>query len=193
MATNMANNHSIQDFINGFGGGTRTNRFLVTGQMGKANLTGALGSFFIRSATMPGAVVGGIKVNYRGRSVVYPGDRIYKPWEITVLDENPKESKQAITLFKAFHDWNNEINNHATNTSTKTNPSEHFSNRMSGGSFWTVQQLDTNGVSAIRTFKLHNCWPAGIGPIELDMDKDNTLGTFSVAIVYSHFEIIHDK
>lgn len=186
----MANKHSITEFINSFGGGTRINRFRITGNLGeKTSLTDKGGTFLIRTASLPPSTVGAIPINYRGRTVIYPGDRAYAPWQITVLDENPKESKTGKTLYRAFHDWSNQINNHVLNTTTQTNPSDHFSNSTrSGGTVWTVEQLETNGANAIRKFTLHNCWPVAIGELTLDMSQDNVLGSFGVTIAYSHYE-----
>lgn len=175
-------NQSITDFIKNFGGGTRINRFNVTGNIGPSN-TG-LNDFHIRSASLPSAQVGGVSIHYRGRSVTYPGDRVYLPWQIVVLDENPNEKKVvgAKTIYGAFHEWHESINSHANNRTTQLNPSGHFANNV-----WTVNQLDTNGVSTIRQFKLFNCWPVAVGPIQLDMDKDNILNSFGVTIMYSHY------
>jgi hypothetical protein len=194
----MANDHSITDFITQFGGGTRLNRFKITGKLGNivtntpnTNLADGGGTYYIRSASIPGSQVGGIPVNYRGRTVVYPGDRIYSPWNIIVLDENPNSSG-GINLYKAFHQWSENINSHVFNTTANPNdPSAQFSNRLASntGSAWTVEQLDTNGAATIRKFLLHNCWPIAVGPIELDMGQDNTIATFSVTMIYSHFEI----
>lgn len=187
----MANNQSITDFISNFGGGTRINRFRINGKIGntaKTDLTSKGGSFHIRAASLPGSQVGGIPINYRGRTVIYPGDRVYKPWAITVLDENPRESKTGKTLYQAFHEWSNNINSHTLNTTTQTDPSKHFA-ETSGGLVWTVDQLDVNGTNPIRTFKLYNCWPAQIGEISLDMGQDNILATFPVTLVYSHWSL----
>jgi len=180
----MANNQSISEFIQGFNGGSRINRFKVIGELqeaGKNDLT----DFHIRAASLPPSQVGAININYRGRTVSYPGDRIYQPWTITVLDDT-KAIGNTKSLYAAFHDWQNQINDHVDNTTIAvTNPSYHFAND------WRVQQLDTNGSSVIREFILKNCWPVFVGPIELDMSQDNTLAAFAVTLVYSHFNYVH--
>lgn len=182
----MANKHSITDFIKAFAGGSRTNRFRITGTIGDGTIMGDKGgTFLIRATTLPASQVGGIPVNYRGRTVIYPGDRAYAPWQIAVLDD-PK----GHNLYKSFHNWSNQINKHADNSTTQTNPSKHFSGE-GGGALWTVEHLETDASRVLRTFKLHNCWPAVVGPIELDMGQDNLLATFPVTIVYSHYEITH--
>lgn len=176
---------SITNFISSFGGGTRTNRFRISGEIG--GLGSSTGTFFnpfhVRAATMPSAQVGAIPVNYRGRTVNYPGDRNYLPWQIVILDENPNEKQVpgTRTIYGAFHEWHESINSHATNTSKQTRPNNHFS------SVWNIDQLDVNGTSTLRQFTLHNCWPVMVGPLELNMDQDNTLGSFSVTVAYSHY------
>ena len=178
----MAGNH-ITDFISGFGGGTRQNRFVVTGDIGGNKGTKwsnfSDNKIYIRTSALPASTLGGIPINYRGRSVIYPGERVYAPWQITVLDDVPSAKKK---LYEAFHAWSNEINDHGTNTSPKTNGSDHFSKD------WSVEQLDTNGAKTIRQFDLKNCWPVSVGEIGLDMGTDNTLSSFAVTMAYSHFE-----
>jgi hypothetical protein len=186
-------NQSISNFITGFNGGTRVNRFRVSGTI--PNITAgnnntntqstALTDFHIRAASLPTSVTGVIPINYRGRTVNYPGDRMYQPWIITVLDDVKTGTGTSTgSLYKAFHKWQNSINDHSSNTTTKPDPSDLFANNV-----WTVQQLDTNGSAVIRDFQIHNCWPVGVGPIELDMSQDNTLSTFAVTMLYSHFTL----
>jgi len=175
---------SITDFINNFGGGTRTNRFRINGAIGRAGGSStSFNPFHVRAATLPSAQVGAIPVNYRGRTVNYPGDRSYLPWQIVVLDENPNEKRVpgGKTIYGAFHDWHESINSHAGNVSSQTRPDRHFS------SAWNIEQLDVNGRSTLRKFDLYNCWPIQVGPLDLNMDQDNTLGSFIVTVAYSHY------
>jgi len=206
--------HSITDFINGFGGGHRINRFKVTGSIPTINGDGLrVGSttfnspslntditdFHVRAASLPTSQLGVIPINFRGRTVNYPGDRIYQPWNIVIIDDNKisDKSKDKISLYRAFHEWHERINSHANNISTyeaanNTDPSQHFA----GGSnvlgkttpAWTIEQLDTNGANTIRKFELWNCWPVAVGPVELDMSQDNVLSTFAVTMVFSHLK-----
>ena len=170
---------SIADFINKFNGGTRVNRFEVSGNIsaGGSGST-SFDKFHIRSASLPEAILGTIAVNWHGRTVNYPGERTYKPWNITVLDDT------GSGLYKAFHDWHNSINNHVSNA--YTNPTSFTANTASG---WSVNQLDANGSGTIKTFTLTNCWPVGIGPLEFDMGKDNTIGAFQVTILFTHYTV----
>jgi hypothetical protein len=188
----MANNHSITEFINKFNGGTRLNRFKITGTVGprtggtQVKLDDQQGSFHIRAAALPSSQVGAIPINYRGRTVFYPGDRTYLPWNITILDENYNGTKTGTGLYQAFHKWHDQINSHTSNTtidSSKNNPANHFAVDR-----WSIQQLDVNGDRTLRSFGLWNVWPIAIGPIEMDMTKDNVIAEFAVTLIYSHFE-----
>ena len=164
---------SVSQFINGFNGGTRLNRFEVTGSIGGK---GNFNPFHVRSATLPEAIMGEAVINYRGRSVSYPGDRTYKPWNIVILDDNTN------SLHKAFHDWSNKINNHQANTSgNAANPKADL---VSG---WQVKQYDSNGGVELKTFTLNNCWPMVVGPLQLDMGQDNTFATFAVSIIFTDY------
>jgi hypothetical protein len=173
---------SITEFIGGFNGGTRVNRFNVTGNIGASSGGGTtpFSKFHIRSASLPEAILGNIAVNWHGRTVNYPGDRAYKPWNITILDDTGSGAK----LYKAFHDWHNTINDHTANTYTNiASPKANFAAN------WSVNQLDANGSGTIKTFTLSNCWPVGIGPLELDMGKDNTIGAFQATILFTHYNV----
>lgn len=181
-------NQSISNFINAFGGGSRMNRFSVSGSVGVAaggGNTRLLTDFHIRAASLPASTISPISINYRGRTVQYPGDRTYLPWQILILDD-PQEGNKS--LFSAFHTWHNDINNHDTNlttTSGNTNPKNHFAK-----SVWTIKQFDTNGNKVTREFQLQNCWPISVSEMELDMSKDNVISSFAVTMVYSHYKVM---
>lgn len=184
---------SITTFINGFNGGTRLNRFEVEGtiaSIGNVNTTqtydpkasNSTGYFHIRSATLPEAVLGEIMINYRGRTVSYPGDRTYKPWNITVLDDITGGGGK--NLHQAFSLWSNTLNSHEKNTngySGAITPKVNFATN------WAVKQFDSDGAKLLKTFNIKNCWPALVGPIQLDMSQDNTLATFNVTLFFTHF------
>ena len=80
----MAITSSISNFRSNFQGGTRPNRFLVTGGIGET----AVGEdgFLIKATTLPASTNGVIPVPYRGRVLKIPGDRMFAEWAITVVD-----------------------------------------------------------------------------------------------------------
>ncbi len=184
----MANNHSIQEFIDNFNGGTRVNRFVVSGPIKSKNtsgnsLTNTTTKFHIKSATLPESIINPISMNWRGRTINFPGDRQYAPWQIVVIDDTGANN----TLYNAFHEWHNDINDHADNTSSDTNSPPIPKNSFAPAD-WTVTQLDPNGANQIKQFTLKNCWPIAIGALQLDMSQDNTIAAFAVTMKYSHYE-----
>ena len=178
---------TIQSFIEGFNGGTRVNRFRVEGAL---KYGGALTTFHIRSASMPTSTIGAISINYRGRIVNFPGDRVFLPWEITILDDMDSaggfgsSASSANSLYNNFHRWHNNISASVNNNTTSLAPKGHFA------SDWTVSQLDTNGNGIIRRMRLRNCWPQVVGPIVLDMGTDNTIASFAVSMQFTDFELL---
>lgn len=173
----MANN-TISEFIGGFGGGYRPNRFRVEGALG--SIGSKIFTFHIKTANLPPSSISTIMVPYRGRNFKMPGNRTYAPWQITVLDDNEAD---GTALWGYFHEWSNNINDHAANV---TNSADlDFTDEMSS---WDVYQLDINGEET-KHIKLRYCWPAEVGPITLNMDDNETLSTFTVTLEYSYYEI----
>jgi hypothetical protein len=188
---------SITEFIGGFKGGNKANRFEIHGKIGagggdadknKNNFTG--NRFHVRSASLPASTFGAIPVNFRGRTVLYPGERVYAPWTITVLDDNKSDNKTS--LYTQFHDWSNQINDHDGNVMTISGGTQlgdafHTAN-------WTIYQLSANseditGTNPIRKTILHHCWPVRVGEIQFDMSKDNQLAAFEVEVRFSYMDV----
>ena len=190
-------NNNITDFISGFGGGRRQNRFRVSANLISKTYTAgdSTTDFHIRSATLPSSTLGAIPINFRGRTVVYPGERVYAPWQITIMDDVASSSR----LYESFHEWSEQINDHDDNTTNtiaigkgdlNTGSAQHFANNL-----WKIEHLDVNGNSLSgsttkRIFKLHNCWPVQVGDIMMDMGADNQLVTFNVTIAFSHMDLL---
>jgi len=197
---------SITDFIAGFKGGNKANRFEISGKIGagggNVDKTGGTdiinnfrgNRFHVRSASLPASTFGAIPVNFRGRTVLYPGERVYAPWTITVLDDN--KSDNATSLYTQFHDWSNQINDHDSNVMTIVN-GKQLANEL-GAAFhtsnWTIYQLSVNSeditsTTPIRKTILHHCWPVRVGEIQFDMSKDNQLAAFEVEVRFSYMDV----
>lgn len=195
--SNDNNYNKITDFITGFNGGRRQNRFKVTANLTSDTYTTGVSTtnFHIRTASLPSSTLGAIPINFRGRTVVYPGERVYAPWAITVIDDSVDKSG----LYESFHEWSEQINDHDTNRTNplaisgpgdNNGPMKHFADNL-----WTIEHLDVNSGTLLptakpRRFKLHNCWPIQIGDIMMDMGADNQLVTFNVTVVFSHMDLI---
>ena len=171
----------VDNFKKNFDGGTRPNRFVVTGEIGGDGSTTPINNLYVKAASMPSSTMGIIQVPFRGRVIKLPGDRAYPEWTITLLDETSDDFR---TKFEA---WNEAFNSHAENISgdqaggldlTDTNL---FTN-------WTVAQLDMQG-NVIRSTTLHNCWPVEVGAVDLTYDAADTLTEYSITLSYDYIDL----
>ena len=87
-----------------------------------------------------------------------------------------------------FHDWHDQLNSHTGNITTFSGGRINDLSSL-WSDIWTVKQFSLNADTALygRAFKLFNVWPIGIGPLVLDMSQDNTLASFAVTLMYSHY------
>ena len=76
----MSSFQNINRFLDAFRGGTRPNRFKISG-------TNSAGDLFLdthcTAATMPESIVGIIPIPFRGRVYKFPGDRTYNEWNVS--------------------------------------------------------------------------------------------------------------
>jgi len=186
----MANNQTISDFKGGFLGGTRANRFNVkiiwpTGVNAAPNNV----IYHATAAKLPEAELGSISIPYRGRVAHYAGDRDYKPWTVTFIDDTGDNES-----WTAFHQWANLLSSHVNNTVSDptykagTNLCDITFNQLndpsSGGG------ADNTGHTPIRTITLKHAWPSEVGQIGLDMGEGGSLVSFSVTFTYDYYQII---
>ena len=171
----------LTDFMGAFQGGLRPNKFRVehnfpqtSGQAGPPGPANEL-TYMARAASMPASTMTTINVPYRGRIYKMPGIRTYATWKMTVLDDSNN-------LYNQYHSWSNAIKEHFNNT-TESNDMD-FSDLMEN---IIVTQLDYNGNDFRQTI-LRYCWPSNVGPIELDMENNDTIITFSVDFEYQFLD-----
>lgn len=165
----MAQN--LEDFIGQFNGGYRPNRFQLTHDFG--GQAGPPLTYHIRATSFPASTITTVNVPYRGRIFKMPGVRTYATWQITVLDDTNN-------LFERYHAWSQRLKEHKSNTSSAGQ--SDFSSLMSS---ITVQQLDYNGGPA-KKMTLIKAWPSNVGPIQFDMENNDTILTFTVDFEYQY-------
>ena len=177
--------HSLDNFTREFQGGTRPNRFRITGALppgvGSAGPSPGGALFFDThciATTLPESIVGIIPIPFRGRVYKFAGDRTYNEWNITVMDDiTPKDT------WGLFHNWSEQFNNHALNTATDRRQLAALCPEI------TCDLLDHNSDATLRTVRILNAWPVQVGPLTLDMNAANQLGTFTIQIAYTHYTI----
>jgi len=166
---------SLFQFKENFFGGTRSNRFLVQGNIPLGN--GAkFSQFHVRATILPQMTTKTLSYDYFGRKLHYPGEKDYGSWAFTVLDDTGPVNN----LWAMFQRWQNEINNHETNRSYNGNYK---------GYDWLIKHLDMNGLQTLKEFRLQGCWPASIQQMSLNMLQPNSFNSFNVVVIYDYVEI----
>lgn len=171
--------HSLDNFTSQFKGGSRPNRFLITGTGAGIDLFGNQAGIYCLAGTLPESNVGIIPIAFRGRIYKYPGDRSYNDWQVTMLDDTG-----GTDVWRNWHSWSEKFNGHVSNQAVDRDQ------QMSMSLDLTITHLDHASDSPLRTIQLRNAWPVQVGPIQLDMAAANTLTQFSCQIAYSHYEIL---
>ncbi|MAE81598.1 MAG: hypothetical protein CMB80_02590 [Flammeovirgaceae bacterium] len=182
-------NQDIQTFKKGFDGGTRPNRFVVTGEIGGSS-TQAVESLYVKAASIPAQTLGIIQVPFRGRVAKLPGDRSYPEWTFTMLDSNAggDSTGEAVNWRRKFEIWHEAFNKHFENVAEDATvldgtDENYYTN-------WRVTQLDTQGNElSERTILLANCWPTEVGTIDLSYDTADTLTEYSVTLAYDYITL----
>lgn len=172
--------HSISNFTEVFNGGTRPNRFRITGAipgLGNKQIAHESGIYCL-AAALPESTVGIIPIPFRGRIYKFPGDRQYSEWTATLLDDTGNNS-----TWQAWHEWSNRFNHHEDNTAFDRSHIGEFCVGL------TIEQLDHQTDSVIKSVQLINAWPVVVGPIAFDMGAANTLTQFQVTVAYSHYTV----
>lgn len=164
------------NFKDNFNGGTRSNRFRITGNF---PFGGQFTDYHVRATTIPSVPTKTLSYDYFGRKYHYPGEKEYGTWSFQAWDDIDKNN-----LWGRLQRWQDEINNHDTNRSDHT-PSKYKANN------WFIDHLDLNDNSTpLKRFVLHGCWPAAIQPISLNMGNPNVLNSFNVIVVFDYIEIL---
>jgi len=176
---------NVDNFRSNFDGGSRPNRYQVSGKIGsfgevKASTNGLL----CRATSMPSATVGIMRVPFRGRVVKIPGDRTYEEWTCTFYDS----MKDPHELHDKFWAWNNVFNVHETNVPGSGFAADSGVNLNSEMEYWTVAQLGMDGNPKRKT-RLVNCWPTVVSEIALTYDAADTIAEFSVTFAYDYLEL----
>lgn len=169
--------NSLSSFIGAFKGGNRAHRYEVSGSIGPGGGPTDLTKFFVRAVSLPPSQINEIRVPYRGRILKWPGDRVYQPWTIRILDDS-----DANNLWQKFHNWSNAINDHEANNNKLDNLNAFAAND------WVITQVDETGAEQ-KEIQLVGCWPSLVGPIDMDANAVDTLVEFNVVVNYQYYTL----
>ena len=130
-------------------------------------------SFLVTVAELPGQTIGTTPVFYRGREVKLAGDKVFAPFQCTILNDTDFKLRNGI------EEWMNGIENMGLKTG--------FTNPAAYQAIIDVMQLDRNGAT-LRSYKMLGAFPVDISPVGLDFSANDQLSTFTVSFQYQHFE-----
>lgn len=154
-------------------GGARQTLFQVT-ISNPANSAGFLKTpFMVQAASIPSMDTGVIQVPYFGRKVKLAGDRVFNPWQVTIIND------EDFLIRNAMEQWSNQINGLESNLRT-------IDARYKAEA--TVTQYAKNG-KALRTYQFHGLFPSDITQIDLDWGNTDQYETFQVVFQYDYWTV----
>ena len=153
------------------GGGARANQFSITFPTNVVQIPRE-SEFLCKSAALPGQTVTEIPVPFRGRNLYVAGDREFETWDSTFINDTNFDIRNAI------ESWMNMMNNLVDNTG-QPNVSNYTADL-------TVRQLGRDN-AILKEYRLMNCMPTVVAPIDLSMDTASAIEEFAVTWRYTHF------
>lgn len=170
---------SVNDLRGAMGLGVRPNLFLVT----FSSVMTADQSILVKSAALPGDTIGMIEVPHiGGRRLKVAGDRTFADWTMTVLNDKDYTVRAALEAYQnafVFEDFGDQ----STVGGRRDVGATAFLETV------TVQQLDTNGDTVLRTYKLFNCFATEISGIDLSYDSTDAIEEYTVNWTYDYFTV----
>jgi len=150
-------------------GGARPTLFEISGSFEGANF-----ATHCRAASLPGANINVIPVNYRGRAIKLPGVRTYDVWNTTFLNDDGEIRHKLIRWMRTMAGMIDGDRDYDFGPYD----SEHYVDL-------NVSQLGKHGESMI-TYKLKQAWPVNISDIALDWGTEG-FQEFTVTWRYDYF------
>ena len=157
-------------------GGLRPNQFAVQLSFptyvsgGSQAVTKA--PFLINIAEMPGSTINPATVLYRGREVLFSGDRTFAPWTFTALNDS------QMTIRNAIESWMIGMEDLQTKRG-RLNASEYQRNI-------DIFQLDRTGF-VLKSYVLRDAFPIDLSPVGLDFSSNDNISTFQCTWRYQSF------
>lgn len=129
--------------------------------------------FMVKAAAIPESTTGNIQVPYFGRMVKYAGDRVFQPWNVTIIND------EDFAIRNAMEAWSNSINTHITNF--RTAPVNYKAQAQ-------VTQYGKDG-SVLREYTFEGLFPTQISTIELGWANQDQIEEFQVSFEYDLWRV----
>ncbi len=140
-----------------------------------------------RAASLPPSILEAVPVPYKGRSINIVGDRVFPPWNVTVMND------EDFLLRRSFENWHQSLNMREENVmfnNVTTNPESYKVNII-------VKQLSKDGTNQnsidgqgdyIYVYTLIGAFPTYVDQIPLDYEATNRFEEFNVEFRYDYWE-----
>jgi hypothetical protein len=171
---------NISTFVNNMTfDGARPNLFDVTFQAQSENVGD---NFTLRaeSTSLPGSSIGTASAYFFGREAKFAGNRRFDNWTVQILvDEQDYKSGPRFFL----ESWMNKLNGHVANVrdSAKITPNDYQKDGY-------VRHYSKDGKGILAEYKMVQCFPVDISPINLGWDQNDQIERFSVTFAMQWWE-----
>ncbi len=132
-------------------------------------------TFFAHAASLPGSTIGNATMNYFGREIKVPGNRVFTDWTVTIYNDEDFLVKNSI------ENWMNLINSHAGNI---RDPS--MLNALGYSVDPSVIQYGKTG-NIIKQYDFVGLYPTDLGTIDLDWGANDTVEEYTVTFSYQYW------
>ena len=133
--------------------------------------------FTCRAADIPDSTIGSIPVGYFGRKIKLAGDRVFQPWNVTIIND------EDFLIRNNLEAWLSSINSHNGNLLSQSAVNTQYKSTA------TVTQYSKSG-RIIRQYQFNGIFPTSVGNIGLNWDQNDTLEEFPVQFDYDLWTVV---
>lgn len=133
--------------------------------------------FMANSSQLPQSSLGIATTNYFGREIKLPGDRVFPPWSINVVND------ETFNIRNAFEIWSDAINSH---TSIYRNPQAINANQYAVDA--KIVQYGKGGDLPIKIYYFVGLFPTQVDPINVAWNANDRVEEFGVTFQYQYWE-----
>jgi hypothetical protein len=141
--------------------------------------------FLCMASTLPAGIISEMAVPYFGRTIKYKGDRTYRDWNVTVLNE------EDFFVRDTFENWQNTMNFPESNVmAPEYQPGQLYKTNCTITQF---AKADTPAAAAtdlgqvVKQYTMVGTWPKVVGDIQMSWQMQNTIEQFDVTLCYDYW------
>lgn len=133
--------------------------------------------FLVEAATLPESALGTIQVPYFGRFIKLAGDRQYREWTVTAIND------EDFLIRNAMEEWTNKINSFEGNMRTfGSSASSEYKSRA------TITQLSKTNIP-IRQYTFEGLFPVMVSPIDMNWQPNDQIERFNITFDYDYWTV----